>query len=129
MAREATSKLDADLGSVQKAMLGAAGLVALLSASCCILPVGLSILGLGGAWLSILGVFVAWRSPILIVVGGVVIWSWVRLYIRPVCGRRRTGAILLASVATLAFLVAASAPLWEADAQRYMWALWRETRS
>jgi len=45
------------------------------------------------------------------------------------CNCRRTGAIVLARMATHALLVATSASLWEANAQRAMWTLWLETHS
>ena len=45
-----------------------AALLALLSASCCVLPIGLSIIGLGGTWLTMLGPFVAYRGFILVAV-------------------------------------------------------------
>ena len=46
-------------GRPQAVVVGFAALLALLSVSCCILPIGLSIIGLGGVWLAVLGPFVA----------------------------------------------------------------------
>jgi mercuric ion transport protein len=110
-------------------MVGGAGMLALLSASCCVLPIGLSILGLGGAWLSLLGPFVAWRGAILVVVGLVLIWATVRVIRRPPCRGRRARIFLPLGFALLAFAASITAPLWEAEAQRAMWALWQESRS
>ena len=128
MFRKATSQTDSDFGPVQNATLGVGSLLALVSVSCCVLPIGLSILGFGGAWLSFSGAFIAWRIPLLVLVGGMVIWSWARLVLRPACERHRTGAFVLVSIATLAFLIAASAPLWETDLLSAMSAL-RGSRS
>lgn len=110
-------------------MIGGAGVLALLSASCCVLPIGLSILGLGGAWLGLLGPFVAYRLAILVLVGGILLWATLRLIRRPPCKGRRAGTFLTLGSSVLAFAASATAPLWEVTAQRAMWALWQETRS
>ena len=115
-------------GVATRLVMPIAALLALLSASCCVLPIGLSIIGLGGTWLTMLGPFIAYRSFILVVVAIALIWAWYRV-IRPrVCTRRKRSAIVWASLATIAFLVALSSPYWEASAQRFMWDLWRSTR-
>ena len=110
-------------------ILGLAGALALLSASCCVLPIGLTILGVGGAWLTYLGPFVAYRPQILTAVGLVLILALIKILRTPPCKGRRSHTWMLACFATAAFLLAASSPLWEAEAQRAMWALWKETRS
>ena len=110
-------------------MIGGAGLLALLSASCCVLPIGLSILGLGGAWLTTLGPFVAHRVEILLIVGVVLAWAWVRTVRRWSCASQRRSTVAILGAATAVFVVAVSAPLWEADVARAMLALWRESRS
>lgn len=103
-----------------RALVGGASILAVLSASCCVLPVGLTLLGLGGAWLTILGPFVAYRHVILIVIGGVLAWSWFSLW-RSSCGGRRYAINLaLVAVATLIYLAALSAPLWEFQVTRDM---------
>lgn len=107
-------------------VLSAAGVIALLSASCCVLPIGLSILGLGESWLLMLGPFVAYRIPILLAVAAVLAWGWWRVWSRRRCGAGRMGAPVFLAFATAAFALAASAPLWEADAARTMFTLWRE---
>lgn len=109
-------------------LIGGAGFLALLSASCCVLPIGLSIIGLGGTWLTMLGPFVAYRIEILGVVGLVLAWGWVRLWARWSCVRRKRSTVVILGVTTVAFALAASAPLWEEDAARTMFALWRQTR-
>lgn len=104
-----------------------ATLLALLSASCCVLPIGLSILGLGGTWLAILGPFIAYRSFILSGIAIALFWAWYRVLRAHPCGPGRRSSIIWVSLATTAFLIAASSSLWEGAAQRYMWDLWRST--
>ncbi|MFN3578201.1 MAG: hypothetical protein ACK4TJ_14625 [Tabrizicola sp.] len=108
--------------------MGGAGLLALLTASCCVLPIGLSIIGLGGTWLTMLGPFVAWRSEILVAVGLILAWGWFRLWRRWRCARQRVSTVIILGFSTLAFALAASSPLWEEAAARSMWSLWKETR-
>lgn len=105
-----------------------AAFVALLSASCCVLPIGLTILGLGGSWLLILGPFVAYRSAIVIVVAIVLIWAWYRVLKPSDCTKPKKSAIIWVVIGTVAFLIAASAPFWEDQASRFMWNLFRNTR-
>ena len=76
-------------------LIGGAGLLALLSASCCVLPIGLSIIGLGGTWLVMLGPFVEYRIEILVVVGLVLAWGWLRLWRRWQCASRRRSTVVL----------------------------------
>ena len=88
-------------------------LLAFLSASCCILPIGLTIVGFGGAWLAILGPLVAYRETILIIVSVLVAFLWFRIWAtgdRPV--RQRRG-IAMVSVLSLVVGIAWTAPLWE----------------
>lgn len=108
------------------ALTGGAIVLAALSASCCILPLGLSILGLGGSWLTFLGPFVRYRKIILLAVGIAVAWSWLRLWRSP-CGLRgnRSG-LILTSIATLVFLGALTAPLWENNVARSLWEILRQ---
>jgi len=109
-------------------VVGFAGLLALLSASCCVLPIGLSIIGLGGMWLTMLGPFVAYRGMILVVVGLVLVWAWYRVWSRRGCAVRRRGTLTVMVFASLAFIAAASSPLWEDEAARTMFTLWRNTQ-
>ena len=107
-------------------VLGVASLLAIASASCCVLPIGLSIAGLGGTWLTVLGPFVAYRSIILIGVVCVLVVAWARLIKRrDGCAGRRKAALIFATFCTFFFLIALSAPLWEQDAVRAMLSYWR----
>ena len=109
--------------------LGLASILAVLSASCCVLPIGLSILGLGGTWLTVLEPFVTYRSVILGGIGGVLILAWASLLLRRKrCVRRKKATFVLAASCSVLFLVAASAPLWERDATRAMLSYWMENR-
>lgn len=109
-------------------MIGGAGLLAVLSASCCVLPIGLSILGVGGAWLTILGPLVAHRVEILLIVGLVLAWGWFRMVRRWDCAGRQRSAVVILGLTTGAFALAASAPLWENEVARTMFALWRDAQ-
>ncbi|SLN63444.1 MerT mercuric transport protein [Pseudoruegeria aquimaris] len=111
------------------ALIGGAGLLALLTASCCVLPIGLSLIGLGGSWLVLLGPFVAWRVPILIGVAAVLAHGWWRHLRRPACARPARLARGLLLGATALFLLSLAAPLWEEEATRFMFSLWREART
>ncbi|WP_322867665.1 hypothetical protein U5922_016515 [Aquicoccus sp. G2-2] len=104
-----------------------AALLSLLSASCCVLPIGLSIIGLGGSWLIMLGPFIAYRGLILVVVAVALVWAWYRVLRRNPCAAPKRSAVVWTSLATVAFLVALSSPYWEVSAQRFMWVLWRST--
>ncbi|MCY4397572.1 MAG: mercuric transporter MerT family protein [Rhodospirillaceae bacterium] len=115
-------------GRPQGAVVGLAALLALLSASCCVLPIALSIIGLGGAWLAVLGPFVAYRMAILVGVGLVLVWAWFRILRRRRSGSRQGGAVALATVATLSFVLAAASPAWEGDAVRILMDAWRTAR-
>lgn len=104
------------------ATVGAAAVIALISASCCVLPIGLSLLGAGGSWLTFLEPFVAYRTPIQFAVGLVVLWAWLHVLRRP--GRARRLALVLTIVATASLAIAVSAPLWELEITRAMLANW-----
>lgn len=118
---------DEDIGP-NRLLIGGAGLLALLSASCCVLPIGLSIIGLGGAWLTWLGPFVAYRGPILIGIAIALLWAWYRVLKPKTCATRKRSAIVWTTLATVAFVVSLTLPYWEGSAQRFMWDLWRSTR-
>ena len=107
--------------------LGLASLLSVAAASCCVLPIGLTILGLGGTWLTVLGPFVEHRAIILVSVGVVLTAAWGTLLLRPgACPRRRRTGVILALVCTMLFAAAVTAPLWERDAMRAMWSYWTE---
>ena len=108
-------------------VLGIASALTVLSASCCVLPIGLTILGFGGNWLIFLGYFAAYRAAILIGVGVVLALVWARLMVRPgACATRRRTAFILASFCSVIFVAAVTAPFWEQDATRAMWTYWVE---
>lgn len=97
----------------QNVGLTIAALLAFLTASCCILPIGLTIVGFGGAWLAILGSLVAYREIILIIVSVLVAFLWFRIWAtgdRPV--RQRRG-IAMVCVLSLVVGIAWTAPFWE----------------
>ena len=123
-----TGTLPDQANGPNRLVIGGAGLLALLSASCCVLPIGLSIIGLGGTWLTMLGPFVAYRIEILVVVGLVLAWGWLRLLRRWNCASRKRSTLFILGLTTLAFALAASSPLWEEEAARTMFALWRQSR-
>ena len=107
--------------------LGLASLLSVAAASCCVLPIGLTILGLGGTWLTVLGPFVEHRDIILLGVGVVLTAGWVTLLLRPgACPWRRRTGVILALVCTMLFAAAVTAPLWERDAMRAMLSYWME---
>ena len=85
-------------------------------------------IGLGGSWLTLFGPFVAHRTAILGVVGLVMIWTIVRLVRRPPCRGRRLSTVLTLGFAMFAFFAAATAPVWSAQAQRVIWAIYQERR-
>jgi len=128
MRSDATSRSGNDRNVALRVALPASTVLALLSASCCVLPIGLSILGLGGTWLMVLEPFVAYRAALLTFVAVVLLLSWWRILRPPACARRKSSAMIWAGIATGAFAVAATSPLWEGHANRYMWALWRSTQ-
>ena len=123
-----TETLPDQANGPNRLVIGGAGLLALLSASCCVLPIGLSIIGLGGTWLTMLGPFVAYRIEILVVVGLVLAWGWLRLLRRWNCASRKRSTLFILGLTTLAFALAASSPLREEEAARTMFALWRQSR-
>lgn len=124
----ANEQTTTELGLIGRMLMPLAAALALLSASCCVLPIGLSIIGLGGSWLTMLGPFIAYRGFILLGVAIALVWAWYRVVRPKPCVTRRRSAIVWASLASIAFLVALSSPYWEASAQRFMWDLWRSTR-
>lgn len=109
-------------------VLAGASVLAVLTASCCILPLGLAIIGLGGSWLSILGPFVEYRDYLLVLVGLVVLWSWISLWRSP-CGMLgNKNAFLIRLFVTLVFISAFTAPYWEDGIARSMWEYLRDNR-
>jgi mercuric ion transport protein len=127
MNMRANQETATESGLAVRLLMPVAALLALLSASCCVLPIGLSIIGLGGAWLTMLGPFIAYRGFILIVVALALVWEWYDVLRPKSCATPKRSAIIWTVVATVAFLVALLSPFWEGSAQRFMWDLWRST--
>lgn len=111
-----------------RVILWAATIFALFSATCCVLPIALSIIGLGGAWMTVFAPFTQYRPVILIVVALVVALAWWRLLRRYQCGQMRKSALALTTIATLALIASLSAPYWEGDATRALWSVWVKAR-
>ncbi len=128
MDMNANQQTATESGVAARLVMPLAALLVLLSASCCVLPIGLSLIGLGGAWLTMLGPFIAYRGFILVAVAVALIWAWYRVIWPKKCTMHKRSAIVWAFLATIAFLIALSSPYWEAPAQRFMWDLWRLTR-
>lgn len=100
--------------------MGIATLFAMLSASCCIIPLVLTVIGLGGAWLSVLGPFIAYREFILLGVTMIVLVMWWRV-LRS--GGLNRGAYM-SGVATTAVLLRWIAPLWEWEVSSVLMNYW-----
>ena len=108
-------------------LAGFATLLAALSATCCVLPIALTVIGLGGAWLSVLGPFVAYREIILATLSVLVGLAIIReLRRRSEPPRRRT--IFLLILATTVLAAAWSAPLWENDLSCVLLSIWSEAK-
>ena len=125
---KATQETETETSLAGRILMPIASLLALLSASCCVLPIGLSIIGLGGSWLTVLGLFIAYREAIFCGVAIALVWAWYRvLRLKPYTIHKRSVTIWT-MLATTAFLVALSSPYWESLAQRFMWDLWSSSR-
>ena len=111
-------------GGAQNTALAGAALLALLSASCCIIPIGLTIVGLGGAWLSFLGPFAANRELILLFVSFVFGYLWLRMWRSKGAKPRGRLGTTMAVTASLAIVIAWSAPLWEAKMSGALLDIW-----
>ncbi|WP_108814806.1 hypothetical protein [Loktanella sp. Alg231-35] len=128
MSADANEQTAIEPGLISRMLMPLAAALALLSASCCVLPIGLSIIGLGGTWLAMLGPFIAYRGFILVGVAIALVWAWYRVVRPKPCVTRRRSTVVWTSLASIAFLLALSSPYWEASAQRFMWDVWRSTR-
>ena len=111
------SSLDSSVGNIG---LGAAALLALFAASCYSIPLALTIVDLGGAWLSILGPFVAYHGLILLAVTLVVLVIWWGVWR---AGTQRRGVIMAGAV-TAAAVLGWSAPLWEWEVAGVLMKYW-----
>ena len=114
--QDRASSEPAKLGAPLLLGIGGAGLAAFLSASCCVLPLALGLVGLGGSWLAFLGPFVAWREPILLGTGALLLLAWI-VVVRRGFARIRPRALVVTGLATASLALAATAPVWERDVQ------------
>lgn len=116
------------LGAARNMALAGTTLVALLSATCCIIPIVLTIVGLGGAWLSFFGVFEAHRELILIFVSIVVSYVWLRMWRRKGATPRGRLGTTMAVMASLAVILAWTEPLWEGEVSGALLDIWPRSR-
>lgn len=114
------SKTRAENSAIRDTSLGVTAMLALLSASCCIIPLALTIVGLGGAWLSVLDPFVTYRELILIGVTVIVLLGWWRVW---QAGGQMRG-VVMASVTSLAAILGWTAPMWEWELSRVLLSYW-----
>lgn len=98
-----------------------ATVAALLGVSCCVLPIALAVVGLGGAWVAHLSVFVA-IGPYLLAAAAaaVALGWWIGL-------RRRISQLGYAAlgIATIGLGLAVLVRLYELELNRYLATLWR----
>jgi mercuric ion transport protein len=108
-----------------------AAVAAGLAATCCVLPVALTILGLGGSWLTFLGFFAANRSYVLaiglIFLAATAFLMWRQHQCCSKTGQKQHASYFGRSILVLSALLligAISTPLWERGATLYLWNLW-----
>ena len=99
-----------------------AAVAALVGASCCALPLALAWLGLAGAWIANLGIFVSYRPYITATAVVLIAVGWV------IAGRRRAAnrtfvVLALATVLVGGVILVSS---YEAELTRYLVALRRK---
>lgn len=96
-------------------LLPGAGLViavaALAGASCCVLPLMLAAVGVGGAWIAQLAIFVTYQWYILTFAIALIAISWVVALVR---GSSRRAKIILA-ISTALVAAAVILPVYEDD--------------
>lgn len=99
-----------------------AALAALVGASCCALPLVLASLGLAGAWIANLGIFVVYRPYITVVALIVIAAGWAIALRRQVFAR----TFLVLSLATVIVLGALAVAHYEPEITRYLVSLRRK---
>jgi mercuric ion transport protein len=99
-----------------------AALAALVGASCCALPLVLASLGLAGAWIANLGIFVVYRPHITVVALVVIAVGWAIAHRRQSSGR----TFLVLSLATVIVLAALAVAHYESEITRYLVSLRRK---
>ncbi|MEQ9643660.1 MAG: hypothetical protein RIM84_26820 [Alphaproteobacteria bacterium] len=94
---------------------------ALLGVSCCALPLALSLVGLGGAWLAHLAIFVT-VGPYLLAGASIAVIAgwWVAFHRRP----NQLGLAAL-GIATIGLTLAGLIRLYELELNHYLASLWR----
>ena len=99
-----------------------AGVAALVGASCCALPRALAWLGLAGAWIGNLGIFVAYRDYITAAAVVLIGVGWV------IASRRRAASrtFIVLALATVLVGGAMLVPYYETELARYLVALRRK---
>jgi len=100
------------------------GVLSAAAATCCVLPLALAIVGLGGGWLVVFGPLVAHRPLVLAAAAVPLALAWWRF--AGGCGRRRA-VLAVTAAATVLWLAALAAPWWEAPATGALWRLWSTT--
>lgn len=99
-----------------------AALAALVGASCCALPLVLASLGLAGAWIANLGIFVVYRPYITVVALIIVAVGW------EIALRRQASVrtFLVLGLATVIVLAALAVAQYEPEIIRYLVSLRRK---
>jgi mercuric ion transport protein len=99
----------------------AAALAALVGASCCVLPLVMASVGLAGAWIANLEVFVIYRTYITAIALLVIAVGWW------IARRRRSSrnTFIVLSCATVLVLAALILPYYEGPITRYVLSLRR----
>jgi mercuric ion transport protein len=128
----AADRIDLPAGLVVGGSWLAATLAIVAAAACCVLPLALTIVGLGGAWLTHLGLLARFE-PILVglALGALALaWGWLlwqRLRPGAGCGclvpPGRASFVLLGGATALG-LVALGRRWWEGPALQALWSVW-----
>ena len=98
-----------------------ASIAALAGASCCVLPLTLAAVGVGGAWIAQLAIFVTYQWHILAVAVALVATSWVVALVR---GNTKRAKIILA-ISTALVVAAVIVPVYEEEITRQLLELLR----
>jgi mercuric ion transport protein len=100
----------------------AVALAAFVGASCCALPLILASVGLAGAWLANLEVFVVYRASITIAALVLIVLGWVVALQRRSSGR----TFVILGIATFTVLAALAITHYEGEITRYLVSLRRK---
>ena len=122
MAKSTHIRVDGAAGSGRtvSALLPGAGLVAaiaaLAGASCCVLPLLLAAVGVGGAWIAQLAIFVTYQWYILTFAAALIAISWIVALVRGSSGRTK----LILAVSTALVLAALVMPIYEEEITQFL---------